>query len=211
MTLSKSSSGAHWDAVYATRQPNEVSWTQEVPATSLQLIRETGVAKSAAIIDVGGGDSKLADHLLAEGYENITVLDISEKALEKAKARLGKLSERVKWIVTDITSFEPADSYAVWHDRATFHFLTSAEQVQKYVTIAGKAVSGYLIVGTFSHDGPQQCSGLTIQQYNEDELQQQFAPAFIPVKCITELHITPFNTPQHFQFCSFKARTAHYK
>ena len=140
----------HWETVYETKQPNEVSWTQENPKTSLDFIRKTNLGKSAKIIDIGGGDSKLVDYLLEEGYKDITVLDISAKALKRAQKRLGKKAEKVNWIVSDITEFKPEISYDIWHDRATFHFLTTAQQIKKYVDITEKWVSNFLILGTFS-------------------------------------------------------------
>ena len=123
----------HWETVYETKQPDEVSWTQENPKTSLAFIRKTHLGKTAKIIDIGGGDSKLVDFLLEEGYKNITVLDISAKALERAQKRLGKKAGKIHWIVSDITEFKPEVSYEIWHDRATFHFLTTAQQIKKYV------------------------------------------------------------------------------
>jgi SAM-dependent methyltransferase len=194
----------HWDAVYETKQPNEVSWTQENPKTSLDFIRETHLGKTAKIIDIGGGDSKLVDFLLEEGYENITVLDISEKALERAKKRLGKNAGKVNWIVSDITEFKPETTYDIWHDRATFHFLTTAEQIEKYVEIIEKRVASFLIIGTFSDQGPKKCSGLDIKQYSESELENQFSNRFKKLKCITEDHVTPFETTQNFTFCTFE-------
>jgi SAM-dependent methyltransferase len=194
----------HWDAVYETKQPNEVSWTQENPKTSLDFIRETNLGKTAKIIDIGGGDSKLVDFLMEEGYESITVLDISEKALERAKKRLGKNAEKINWIVSDIIKFKPETDYDVWHDRATFHFLTTAEQVEKYVEIIEKRVTSFLIIGTFSDQGPKKCSGLDIKQYSESELENQFSNRFKKLKCITEDHVTPFETKQNFTFCVFE-------
>lgn len=196
----------HWEKIYTEKQPDEVSWTQDIPETSLAFLRETELPKSARIIDIGGGDSKLVDFLLAAGYENITVLDISEKALERAKERLGPLAGKVTWIVSDITTFEPTGHYDWWHDRAAFHFLTTPEQIAKYSNTAKRAVQGYLTIGTFSVDGPTKCSGLTIKQYDEPALQQQWSDGFTKVKCITEDHLTPFNTKQHFLFCTFKSR-----
>jgi SAM-dependent methyltransferase len=196
----------HWDAVYETKQPNEVSWTQENPKTSLDFIRETHLGKTAKIIDIGGGDSKLVDFLLEGGYENITVLDISEKALERAKKRLGKNAEKVNWIVSDITEFKPETSYDIWHDRATFHFLTTAEQLEKYVEIIEKRVASFLIIGTFSDQGPRKCSGLDIKQYSETELENQFSNSFKKLKCSTEDHVTPFKTTQNFTFCVFEKK-----
>ncbi|MDZ4839222.1 MAG: class I SAM-dependent methyltransferase [Bacteroidota bacterium] len=194
----------HWEQVYQTKQANEVSWTQVVPQTSLDFIRSFDVGKKASIIDVGGGDSRLVDYLLNEGFENITVLDISASALERAKQRLGSRANEVKWIVSDVTEFIPDTKYDIWHDRATFHFLFKPEQISKYITIAKKAVTGYLIMGTFSENGPEKCSGLTIKQYKEDQLESQLSEGFTKIKCITEDHITPFNTRQNFLFCSFK-------
>ena len=194
----------HWETVYETKQPNEVSWTQENPKTSIDFIRETNLGKSARIIDIGGGDSKLVDFLLEEGYENITVLDISSKALERAKKRLGKNAEKVSWIVSDITEFKPETGYDIWHDRATFHFLTTGEQIENYLEITKKWVSGFLIIGTFSDQGPNKCSGLNIKQYSEGELEKQFSNCFKKLKCINEDHKTPFETKQNFTFCVFK-------
>ena len=194
----------HWETVYETKQPNEVSWTQENPKTSLDFIRETHLGKSAKIIDVGGGDSKLVDFLLDEGYENITVLDISSKALERAKKRLGKNAKKVNWIVSDITEFKPKITYDIWHDRATFHFLTTAEQIKTYVEITKKWVTHILIIGAFSDNGPKKCSGLEIKQYSEMEMENQFSNSFKKLKCIAEDHITPFETTQNFTFCVFE-------
>ncbi|MCD6012457.1 MAG: Methyltransferase type 12 [Flavipsychrobacter sp.] len=196
----------HWETVYSNKQPHEVSWTQECPATSLNFIHSFDLPKTAQIIDVGGGDSKLVDYLLDEGYENVTVLDISEKALDRAKARLGEKAVKVKWIASDITEFQPDDYYDVWHDRATFHFLTTHEQIARYLDIAKQAVHGYLTIGTFSDNGPKKCSGLEIKQYTESQLQTELANGFQKIRCITEDHVTPFNTVQNFLFCSFKRR-----
>lgn len=195
---------SHWEKVYTTKAAHEVSWTQKVPETSLGLINNLQLDKSASIIDVGGGDSLLVDFLLAQGYQNITVLDISEAALERAKKRLGDQAGLVKWLVSDITDFAPAESYDVWHDRATFHFLTTAAQIEKYIAIAKGCVRGYLTIGTFSKNGPEKCSGLEIKQYSEEQLEQQFSESFQKLQGITEDHMTPFNTVQNFIFCSFK-------
>jgi 2-polyprenyl-3-methyl-5-hydroxy-6-metoxy-1,4-benzoquinol methylase len=177
-----------------------------VPTTSLNLIRSFAIDKSAGIIDIGGGDSNLVDYLLDEGYSNITVLDISGEALERAKKRLGAKADNVKWIESDITEFKPTEQYAVWHDRAAFHFLTTPEQIANYVDTATKAVTGYLAIGTFSKNGPKRCSGLDITQYNQEKLQATFAIGFEQLECLTEDHTTPFNTTQNFIFCSFRKR-----
>lgn len=195
----------HWETVYGTKNPDQVSWTQEVPQTSLDFIHFFKLDKAAKIIDVGGGDSKLVDFLLDEGFENITVLDISGKAMERAKKRLGNRAQKVKWIESDITEFETKETYDVWHDRAAFHFLTSPEQIQTYVELTQKAVDSYMILGTFSENGPKKCSGLDIKQYNEEQMETVFKH-FEKLECRTEDHTTPFGTTQHFIFCSFKRK-----
>lgn len=194
----------HWDNVYQTKEPDQVSWTQATPKTSLDFIHSFGLSKTAKIIDIGGGDSKLADYLLEEGFENITVLDISSQALEKAKKRLGDKAQKIKWVVSDITEFKPDTTYDIWHDRATFHFLITKEQVAKYLSIARNSVTGYITIGTFSDKGPEKCSGLQIKQYSEAALTSELQNGFDKIRCITEDHITPFHTKQNFLFCSFK-------
>lgn len=194
----------HWEKVYETKNPDQVSWTQDYPKTSLDFIHSFGLPKTAKIIDIGGGDSKLADYLLEEGFQNITVLDISAKALEKAKQRLGDKARQINWIVSDITEFQPNTIYDVWHDRATFHFLTKKEQVAKYTDIARRSVCGFMIIGTFSDKGPKKCSGLDIKQYSEEMLVNELKEEFDKIRCIMEDHTTPFGTIQNFLFCCFK-------
>ena len=194
----------HWETVYETKNPDQVSWTQEIPKTSLNFIHSFGLDKKAKIIDIGGGDSKLVDFLLEEGFENITVLDISEKAIQKAQLRLGVKADKVNWIVSDITQFNPTTQYDVWHDRAAFHFLTSKVDVNKYVEIVKKSVSKYIVIGTFSENGPQKCSGLEIKQYSQEEITKLFQNDFQVIECFTEDHTTPFDTQQNFMYCSFK-------
>lgn len=196
----------HWETVYETKTPEQVSWTQDVPKTSLDFIASLNVEKTAPIIDIGGGDSKLVDHLLNAGYKNITVLDISKNALEKAKKRLGNRASMVNWVVSDINTFKPNTSYDVWHDRAAFHFLTTPEAINNYVKLTEKAVSGYIILGTFSKNGPEKCSGLPIKQYSEKTLEHTFNNTFNKLRCTMEEHTTPFNTTQNFVFCSFKKK-----
>jgi 2-polyprenyl-3-methyl-5-hydroxy-6-metoxy-1,4-benzoquinol methylase len=196
----------HWENIYQTKQPNEVSWTQEIPKTSLEFIRNCNIPKTAKIIDIGGGDSNLVDFLLAEGYQNISILDISAKALDRAKKRLGKKAEKVNWIVSDVTKFKPEVVFDVWHDRAAFHFLTTPEQIKSYLDTAAKSVKGFMTIGTFSDVGPKKCSGLEIKQYSETELETQLAKGFEKLKCITEDHQTPFGTTQNFLFCSFRKK-----
>jgi SAM-dependent methyltransferase len=194
----------HWEAIYTFKQPNEVSWTQKVPAVSLAFIHKFGFPKTARIIDIGGGDSKLVDFLLHEGYTNVSVLDISEAAINRAKERLGDNADKVKWIISDILDFEPSDKYDVWHDRAAFHFQTEKDKIEKYLSIVKKAVEGVLIIGTFSVDGPQKCSGLEIKQYDEDGMKEIFEKFdFKNLECKREDHITPAGSIQNFVFCSF--------
>ncbi|MBM78801.1 MAG: SAM-dependent methyltransferase [Crocinitomicaceae bacterium] len=196
----------HWEKVYETKNPNEVSWTQAYPKTSINLINSFKQQKSASIIDIGGGDSLLVDFLLKEGYNNITVLDISKKAIDRAKKRLGKKANEVKWIVKDITNFEPESNYDIWHDRAAFHFLNTEKDIKKYAAIAGKTVLKNLVIGTFSNDGPLKCSGIEIVQYNERSMKNVFKNDFEKINSFKEDHTTPFNTIQNFIFCSFNKK-----
>jgi ubiquinone/menaquinone biosynthesis C-methylase UbiE len=195
----------HWETIYQTKSIDEVSWYEPTPQTSLDLIQQNNPSYSAKIIDIGGGDSFLVDHLLELGYQNITVLDISEKALNRAKKRLGKKAEQVKWIVADITHFIPSENYDIWHDRAAFHFLTTAQEIKDYVTTAKNALSknGQLIIGTFAEDGPLKCSGIEITRYSENTLKDCFKNDFNLENCTSYNHPTPFNTSQNFIFCSF--------
>lgn len=199
---------SHWEKVFSTKNPNEVSWTQKYPKASVNYIESLGLSKTANIIDIGGGDSNLVDALLENGYENIWVLDISEFALEKAKLRLGEKADKVHWIVSDITEFSTDTKFDFWHDRAVFHFLTDKESINKYVALINNAVAdnGNFLLGTFSENGPLKCSGLQIKQYSENAMKQTFKETFEAVKCFTENHTTPFNTVQNFQFCGFKKR-----
>jgi hypothetical protein len=193
----------HWETVYETKTPEQVSWTQEKPELSLTFIYDLGLDKTASIIDIGGGDSKLVDFLLAEGFTDVSVLDISGKAIERAKKRLGNLADKVTWIESDINEFIPSKKYAIWHDRAAFHFLTSNEEQARYVDLVNSAVTDFLVIGTFSENGPLKCSGLEIQQYSESSMVNQFR-GFQKIKCENENHLTPFDTIQNFIFCSFK-------
>ncbi len=196
----------HWENIYCTKQENEVSWFQQYPKTLMDFVELFSLKKDSKIIDIGGGDSHFVDALLEAGYINITVLDISAKAIERAKIRIGEKAARVKWIVSDVTEFVPAGQYDFWHDRAAFHFLTEEAQADKYVEIANKGIAenGILVLGTFSVNGPKKCSGLEIKQYSETSMSAKFEKYFKRVKCITEDHQTPFNTIQNFLFCGFK-------
>ncbi len=197
---------SHWEKIYQTKELKDVSWYQPTPETSLKFLLELKLPMDAAIIDIGGGDSLFVDNLLSIGYINITVLDISHIALEKAKQRLGDKASTVKWIVSDFAEFNPTEKYDFWHDRAAFHFLTTESNITKYISIAGGAINqgGHLLIGTFSHSGPEKCSGLPIRQYNENEMTTCFKDSFFTIKCINSDHPTPFNTQQSFIFCCFK-------
>jgi 2-polyprenyl-3-methyl-5-hydroxy-6-metoxy-1,4-benzoquinol methylase len=199
----------HWEHIYKTKALNEVSWYQPKPETSLSFFTELQVSPEAKILDVGGGDSFLVDYLLDLGYLDLTVLDISATAIERAKSRLGERAKQVKWIVSDILDFVPQEQYDVWHDRAAFHFLTEDKEVEHYVetTAQGIADNGVLILGTFSENGPKKCSGIPIQQYSESSMIDALQTAFSPIRCISVEHPTPFNTVQQFTFCSFRRKS----
>lgn len=193
----------HWENVYEIKSPDEVSWTQAKPTLSLEMIASFQLSKNASIIDIGGGDSNLVDHLLDQGFTDLSVLDISSKAIERCKKRLGDKAQHVNWIVCDITHFEPQKKYDVWHDRATFHFLVNPIQIADYTRLVANFVNSHLIIATFSMDGPIKCSGLPISQYDESSLIKQFNPPFSLAKATNHNHITPFNTTQNFIYCSF--------
>lgn len=199
---------AHWENVFSTKSPNEVSWFQEYPKTAMEYIESLNLPKSANIIDVGGGDSNLVDALLAKDFTNIWVLDISAAALEKVKSRLGEKASLVNWIVSDITDFSTDVRFDLWHDRAVFHFLTEDAEIDKYVAIVSQSVKsqGNFFLGTFGENGPLKCSGLPITPYSETSMKARFADSFEPVKCFSESHSTPFDTVQQFQFCGFKRK-----
>jgi 2-polyprenyl-3-methyl-5-hydroxy-6-metoxy-1,4-benzoquinol methylase len=196
----------HWEKVFSGKAVNEVSWYQQTPKESLDFIMQQGLPKTAAIIDIGGGDSFLVDHLLQMGYSNISVLDISAMAIEKAKLRLGKNAAKVNWIVSDILEFSSSGEFDCWHDRAAFHFLTTEQEISNYLSIAQQHIKpgGRLIIGTFSTSGPEKCSGLPVKQYSENILSLILQHWFRKIKCITMDHLTPFKTLQNFLFCSFQ-------
>jgi 2-polyprenyl-3-methyl-5-hydroxy-6-metoxy-1,4-benzoquinol methylase len=197
---------AHWEKIYQTKSLQEVSWFQPKPETSLNFFNEFKIAKDAKIIDIGGGDSLLVDHLLDLGYTDITVLDISEAALTKAKTRLGNKAGLVKWIEADAATFVSNVQYDFWHDRAAFHFLTSAQEIEHYLQTVQQSISpnGILVMGTFSEQGPTKCSGIQIKQYSEKSMSDLLTDFFEKIKCITVDHRTPFETIQQFIFCSFR-------
>lgn len=194
----------HWENIYHTKDVTQVSWFQEHPELSLQFIEHTGIDKTAHIIDVGGGASTLVDDLIDNGYQNVTVLDISGTALEVAQQRLGSKASAVTWLEADVTKVKlPANFYNVWHDRAVFHFLTQAEDRAHYVESVQHSVKtgGHVIVATFGLEGPTRCSGLEVVRYSADSLHDEFGDEFDLVDTTTEAHHTPFGTEQKFVYC----------
>ena len=195
---------AHWENVYGTKAPDQVSWFRPHLETSLSLIERAAGSRLASVIDVGGGTSSLVDDLIARGYRNLTVLDISQAALDVAKQRLGPAGESVHWLHADVTQAAfPAHSFDVWHDRAVFHFLTDPAQRLTYVRKVALAVKpgGHVIVSTFGPEGPAKCSGLDVVRYDADSLHDEFGRRFRLVESRTELHHTPMGTTQQFLYC----------
>jgi SAM-dependent methyltransferase len=197
---------AHWQNVYAKKGENEVSWFQENPAPSLELIAQVGATSASAIIDIGGGASRLVDKLVERGFKDITVLDLSEAALEAAKGRLGGRAAQVHWIVADATVWEPQKAYDIWHDRAAFHFLTEDRDRAAYVARLEGAlkVGGYAVIATFALDGPERCSGLPVVRYDPVSLGQTLGRAFQLVDTRRHAHATPWGSNQSFQFGVFR-------
>jgi 2-polyprenyl-3-methyl-5-hydroxy-6-metoxy-1,4-benzoquinol methylase len=194
----------HWERVYATKKPTEVSWYRSHLDVSLRLIARANSDRAARIIDVGGGESTLVDDLLARGYRNVTVLDLSETAIHVAKARLGTAAERVAWVHADVTTHPfAARSFDLWHDRAVFHFLTEPRDRIAYVRQVARAVKpgGHVIVATFGPEGPTHCSGLEVVRYDPDALHAEFGPHFRQVEHLTEAHQTPAGKIQQFIYC----------
>lgn len=198
----------HWDNVFSTKQEKEVSWYQESPKTSLDLVAKSNIPKDAKIIDIGGGDSYLIDNLLELGYTNLTLLDISLKAIERIKKRLGVDADKITFIVSDVLEFKPDSTFDFWHDRASFHFLTEKKQIAIYAKLVASAINknGNFVLGTFSENGPKKCSGLDITQYDELKLRAVFEKDFDLIESFTVDHQTPFDTVQNFIFCSFKKK-----
>ena len=196
----------HWEKVYKTKTPDQVSWTQKKPQESLDLIHSVTIEKSDAVIDIGGGDSNLVDFLLEEGYSNITVLDISAEAIKRAKHRLGMLANKVTWIVSDIVDFKPTQQYKIWHDRAAFHFLTNPKAISSYCSLLENFANRNVILGVFSTDGPLKCSGIEISQYDKESLINTIPKSFSLLESFTKDHLTPFETTQNFLFCSFQKK-----
>jgi SAM-dependent methyltransferase len=209
MGMKEASRKSHWETVYTTKGENEVSWFQENPAPSLELIDLARPTSESAIVDIGGGASRLVDSLLDRGFNRVTVLDISEAALAAARTRLGDRASQVQWIVADVTKWHPARTFDLWHDRAAFHFLTDTADRSAYVTCMQQAIKpgGHAIIGTFATDGPEKCSGLPVNRYDEASLARELGEGFELTESRRHDHSTPWNSSQRFLFCVFR-RTA---
>ncbi len=201
---------AHWDRVYGTKQSTEVSWYQSIPDRSLRMIADTGVQRQDALIDIGGGASTLTDQLLAGGYSDLTVLDVSRGAFEHCRSRLGESAGRVEWIVADVTRFEPRRQYRLWHDRAVLHFLLDEEERQQYraALCAALPEAGHVVIATFGPDGPQRCSGLEVRRYDPEGLQSLLGSEFALRAAEFEDHVTPSGATQQFLYTRWQRATA---
>lgn len=199
----------HWQQVYRDKEPSEVSWYQPVPEKSLRLIRATGVGHDDPILDAGGGASTLVDHLLDEGYTNISVLDISGNALERSRVRLGEAGQNVNWIESDVVDFSPLRRFALWHDRAVFHFLTESVDRDRYVQVVNEALlpKGHFVLATFGPQGPKRCSGLDIQRYGIEQLQEMFGSRFDLCDYEIDEHKTPMESTQQFLFSRWQSQS----
>jgi SAM-dependent methyltransferase len=201
---------AHWEDVYTTKGENEVSWFQHSPAPSLDLIVQAGATPESGIIDIGGGASRLVDNLVEQGFEDVTVLDLSAAALAAARNRLeshfGAGAHRVQWIVADVTTWEPARMYDIWHDRAAFHFLTDPSDRDAYIARLGRGlrIGGHAIIATFALDGPEKCSGLPVARYDSASLGRTLGDAFRLIHTERHQHATPWESRQAFQFSVFR-------
>ncbi len=193
----------HWDSIYQSKRDQEMSWTQDEPLISLRLIDE--VCSSGRVIDVGGGTSVLAERLTDRGY-NVTVLDISEAAIERSRKRLGVKASQIQWTVADVMAEPGLKVFDVWHDRAVFHFLTASNDRANYrrLLVQSVPVGGHAVIGSFALDGPEKCSGLEVRRYDGPMLAEELSPQFILLKSEPEMHITPWGKPQSFQFSLFK-------
>jgi ubiquinone/menaquinone biosynthesis C-methylase UbiE len=197
---------AHWENIYTTKGETEVSWFEGTPAQSGALLELVGAQPASAIIDVGGGASRLVDSLLAKGFENVTVLDLSATALSSARSRLGDKGDAVKWVVADATEWQPTETYDIWHDRAAFHFLTSEREQRAYIQRLKRALKpgGYVIIGTFALDGPERCSGLPVARHSAESLSTLLGSDFALIDSRRHQHETPWHTVQKFQFSTFR-------
>lgn len=200
---------AHWNHIYSTTKPGEVSWHQESPTVALSIIRSIGSPPEAGIVDVGGGASALAVHLVRAGHYPVAVLDISAAAIGQAKKLAGKEAEAIDWIEASITEFTATRTYGIWHDRAVFHFLTDASDRRKYVTAMRRTlpIGGHAIIAAFAPDGPEQCSGLPIRRYDAPMMAEEIGQDFELVETISETHLTPWETEQKFNHFHLKKRT----
>ncbi|HTI65690.1 MAG TPA: class I SAM-dependent methyltransferase [Gemmatimonadaceae bacterium] len=199
----------HWEAIYTTKWPSEMSWYQPFPTRSIELLLSAGAGRDSAIIDVGGGDSRLVDALLEREFRDVTVLDISAKAIERARARLGARADAVKWIEADVRNAElAAHGYDVWHDRAVFHFLTQPDERAAYVTQVCRALrpAGTLIIATFALQGPTRCSGLEVARYDASGLARELGEEFVLQDSLTDVHRTPSGVEQVFTYAVFQRR-----
>jgi SAM-dependent methyltransferase len=204
--MESASRQAHWENVYTTKGENEVSWFQQSPAPSFELITQAGATHASAIIDIGGGASRLVDHLVGQGFEDVTVLDLSGAALEAAKRRLERRADPVHWVVADATAWEPAKAYDIWHDRAAFHFLTDEKDRAAYIArlTQGVKAGGHAIIATFALDGPEKCSGLPVARYDSASLARTLGSKFLLVHTRRHEHATPRGSRQMFQFSVFR-------
>lgn len=198
----------HWENLYKSTDTSTKSWYQTTPEIALSFFEDKKIPHSSRIIDIGGGDTFLIDHLLERGYHHLTLLDISPTALQNTKRRLGERANKINFVSSDIVHFHPKESYDVWHDRATFHFLTQEDEIDKYIDIATQAVrpGGWMILGTFSMQGPDQCSGIPIRKYSKESLSKLFLPEFDIIQCQYYDHQTPGGSLQNFVFCFFKRK-----
>ena len=196
----------HWENIYSNKDENEVSWFQTIPKTSHQLIKKLNLESNDNIIDIGSGRSRILKILIDEGFNNISYLDISKEACKKSKIALGDDKSKVNWNVENVLNFESEIKYKLWHDRAVFHFFTDKKDIEKYKEVAIKNISdgGYLVLGTFSINGPKKCSGLDVSQYSEQSLNEIFKSDFNLLESFYIDHQTPFDTTQNFLFCIFK-------
>jgi len=196
----------HWENLYQSKGEHDVSWFQDTPTPSLELLDEIGVTPAASVIDIGGGASRLVDRLIERGFRDVTVLDLSEAALAAAKDRLGDRASRATWIVADVTQWEPMKAYDVWHDRATFHFLTEEADRAAYLARLrrGLEIGGHAIIATFALDGPARCSGLPVVRYSPDSLRQTLGADFTLITSRNDSHATPWGGTQSFQFSALR-------
>lgn len=199
---------SHWNNVYATKAETEVSWFQDSPAPSSDIIKSFNEGPQASVIDIGGGASRLVDALVGEGFDRLTVLDLSQQALTVTQARLGADAAKVRWIAADVTTWEPSETYDLWHDRAAFHFLTTEADRAAYAKRVARAVKpgGHVIIGTFAPDGPERCSGLPVQRHDADSIGSVLGDQFELVDSRRHDHLTPAGNTQRFQFSSFRRK-----